>query len=114
MGPLSQCQGPGDRDHHGGLGIAGALSLQDPRRVRGAFAEPDPTQGDRDKYGRLLRFVFLLNGINFNKLMISQGFAHEYTYKSNPYKYQGEFVAAEKEAREGKKGLWADDACANF
>ncbi len=69
--------------------------------------ESDSTQGDRDKYQRLLRFVFL-NDLNFNKFMISEGFAHEYTYKSNPYKYQLEFIAAEKSARENRKGLWAD------
>lgn len=69
--------------------------------------ESDPTQGDQDKYGRLLRYVFLDN-INFNKLMISEGFAHEYTYRSNPYKYQLEFIEAQKSARESKAGLWAD------
>ena len=73
--------------------------------------EADPTQGERDKYNRLLRFVFLSDGTNFNKLMISEGYAHEYTFQSNPYKYQEEFINAEKEARENKKGLWADNAC---
>lgn len=73
--------------------------------------EADNTQGERDKYNRLLRYVFLLDGTNFNKLMISEGYAHEYTYQSNPYKYQTEFKQAEKEARENKRGLWADNAC---
>lgn len=73
------------------------------------FLERDVTQSDRDKYGRLLRYVFLINGTNFNKLMISEGFAHEYTYQSNPYKYQKEFKEAEKTARENKKGLWASN-----
>lgn len=72
--------------------------------------ETDPTQGERDKYNRLLRYVFLENGTNFNNLMISQGFAHEYTYRI-PYKYQLEFKQAERQAREKKLGLWADDAC---
>lgn len=73
--------------------------------------ESDPTQGERDKYNRLLRFVFMDNGQSFNKMMISEGYAHEYTYQSNPYKYQLEFIQAEKEARETKHGLWADNAC---
>ena len=38
--------------------------------------ESDVTQGNRDKYGRLLRFVFLQDGTNFNKLMVSEGYAH--------------------------------------
>ena len=72
--------------------------------------ESDSTQDNRDKYGRLLRYVFL-NAINFNKLMISQGFAHEYTYMGNPYRYQLEFKNAERDAGENKKGLWADGVC---
>lgn len=77
------------------------------------FLEKDPTQGERDKYKRLLRFVFLEDGTNLNKLMIQEGYAHEYTHKSSPYKYQQEFIKAEKEARKNKRGLWADDACKN-
>lgn len=72
--------------------------------------EYDPTQGDKDKYKRLLRYVFLEDGTNFNKFMIEEGFAHEYTY-STPYKYQTQFRTAEKEARENGKGLWAEGAC---
>ena len=69
------------------------------------FLEADTTQGDRDKYQRLLRFVFLENGTNVNKLLISEGYAHEYTYHL-PYKYQGEFKAAEIDAQENNRGLW--------
>lgn len=72
--------------------------------------ESDPTQGDKDKYNRLLRYIFLEDGTNFSKLMISDGYAHEYTYQV-PYRYMEEFKETEKEAREAKRGLWADDAC---
>lgn len=71
----------------------------------------DPTQSERDKYGRLLRYVFLEDGTSFNKLMIEQGYAHEYTYDSNPYQYQIEFQAAERAAREGERGLWSSATC---
>jgi micrococcal nuclease len=74
--------------------------------------EMDASQGDLDKYGRLLAYVFLEDGTFFNQLMISEGFGHEYIYNL-PYKYQKEFKAAERTAREGKKGLWADFACAS-
>lgn len=73
--------------------------------------EADSTQGDRDKYNRLLRFVFLEDGTHINKLLISEGYAHEYTYQSNPYKYRTEFIQAQTQARENKKGLWADNIC---
>jgi micrococcal nuclease len=73
--------------------------------------ETDPISGERDKYDRLLRYVFLENGISFNKLMISEGFAYEYTYNGIPYKYQAEFKQAQKEAESAKRGLWAYNAC---
>ncbi|MFA6005160.1 MAG: thermonuclease family protein [Patescibacteria group bacterium] len=72
--------------------------------------ENDPTQGDKDKYGRLLRYVFMEDGTNFNKKMIEDGYAHEYTYNL-PYKYRDEFKQAERDARLHKRGLWADGVC---
>ena len=74
--------------------------------------EEDDLVGKRDKYGRLLKYIFLENGTNFNKTMISEGYAYEYTYDL-PYKYQSEFKQAEKEAKEMKKGLWAQGVCEN-
>lgn len=71
----------------------------------------DPSQGERDKYGRLLAYVWRDDGLFVNRSLVSEGFAFEYTYNL-PYRYQTEFQAAEASAREGKKGLWADDACA--
>ena len=74
------------------------------------YLERDPTQGDTDKYGRLLRYVFLEDGADFGLLMIKQGYAYEYTYNI-PYKYQNEYKQAQKQAEEAKIGLWADEAC---
>lgn len=71
----------------------------------------DATQSDRDKYGRLIRYVFLEDGTSFNQLMIEEGYAHEYTYDSNPYQYQSDFLTAERLAREGKRGLWNEQTC---
>jgi micrococcal nuclease len=72
--------------------------------------EFDPTQDKTDKYGRTLAYIFLEDGTNFNKKMIEDGYAYEYTY-DKPYRYQLEFKAAQKYAEEHKKGLWADTAC---
>lgn len=71
--------------------------------------EPDPTQDDKDKYGRLLRYVFL-NETNINKQMIAEGYAFEYTYQI-PYQQQAEFQQAERDAEAAQKGLWAADIC---
>ncbi len=77
------------------------------KRVR---LESDPTQGDRDKYGRLLRYVFLPDGMLVNKTIITEGYGHEYTYRM-PYRYQDDFKTAERTARETGKGLWASGVC---
>jgi micrococcal nuclease len=76
--------------------------------------EYDPVAGDKDKYGRLLRYVFLDDGTNISRQLIFDGYAHEYTYGAQLYKYRDDFMAAEKDARENKRGLWADDACSGF
>lgn len=73
--------------------------------------ETDPSQDTYDKYGRLLAYALLADGSLFNEHMIAGGFAHEYTYDL-PYKYQAQFKAAEKAAREARRGLWAVETCA--
>lgn len=78
-------------------------SLLEGTRVR---VEPDHTQNVRDKYGRLLLYLFLLDGTNVNELLIEKGYAHEYTYDL-PYRYQYEFRDAEERARLEKRGLWS-------
>ncbi|QQR82097.1 thermonuclease family protein [Candidatus Campbellbacteria bacterium] len=72
--------------------------------------EVDASQGTLDKYGRTLGYIFRDDGLFYNKYMIEQGFAHEYTYNI-PYKYQSEFKAAEKSARENQRGLWSPETC---
>lgn len=69
----------------------------------------DETQQDRDRYGRILRYVFL-DDRNINEQMIWDGYAYEYTY-ALPYRYQAEFRLAEQEAQKVKAGLWASDTC---
>ncbi len=71
------------------------------------------SQGIRDKYGRLLAYVFLENGTNVNEYMIAEGYAYEYTYNV-PYKYQSAFKEAEVSARVQKKGLWANGVCGDL
>lgn len=72
--------------------------------------ESDESQGDRDKYKRLLRYVILADGSNFNLYMVREGYAHEYTY-DEAYKYQAEFKSAEEDARNNLKGLWSPQTC---
>jgi len=84
-----------------------AKELLTGKRVR---IEKDPSQGDRDKYGRTLAYMYREDGLFFNKHMIEEGYAYEYTYNI-PYTYQSEFKAAQKSAEAKKYGLWANGVC---
>ena len=72
--------------------------------------ETDSSQGSKDKYNRTLAYIYLEDGLFYNKYMIEQGYAHEYTYNV-PYKYQSEFKEAVRKAQESKLGLWSPDTC---
>ena len=72
--------------------------------------EKDPTQGDRDRYGRLLAYVYRDDGLFVNKYLVEYGYGHEYTYHV-PYKYQTEFKVAQKTAESRQRGLWAAGVC---
>lgn len=72
--------------------------------------ELDPSQGERDRYGRTLAYLYLPDGTNVAEQMIRDGYGHEYTY-NRPYLYRDQFRAAEKSARESGAGLWATTTC---
>ncbi|MEJ5172662.1 MAG: thermonuclease family protein [Hydrogenothermaceae bacterium] len=59
----------------------------------------------RDKYGRLLAYVYLLDGRMLNKEIICNGYAMPLTIPPN-VKYEKEFRECFQKAREEKKGLW--------
>ena len=59
---------------------------------------------DRDKYGRLLRYVYV-NSLFVNLEMIERGFANAYTYPPD-VKYTEKFLEAERYARSNSVGLW--------
>lgn len=67
----------------------------------------DATQDDRDKYGRLLRYITDDGGQDVGLGLISQGYAYEYTYDV-PYERQDAYKEAENAAQAGELGLWGD------
>ncbi len=75
------------------------------------WLERDETQGERDKYGRLLAFVWLDDVTDFGLKMIRDGFALEYTYKL-PYRNQVEYQRAQASAKALGAGLWSQQTCA--
>jgi len=72
--------------------------------VEGKEVRLEYDQQRRDKYGRLLAYVYLLDGVFLNAEIIKQGYGFAYT--RFPFKYLEEFRRYEREARENKRGLW--------
>ena len=59
----------------------------------------------RDKYGRLLAYVYLPDGTFVNAWLVEQGYAQVMTISPN-VKYQEVFLKLQREAREAGRGLW--------
>ncbi|GED04211.1 thermonuclease family protein [Bacillus atrophaeus] len=62
-------------------------------------------QEKRDKYGRLLAYVFLQDGTSFNKMLLEKGHARLAVFPPN-IKYEDEYKQAEEAAKKEKLGLW--------
>ena len=91
------------RTHHfGEAAAAHSKALLEGKNVR---LEPDPTNSDRDKYRRLLRYVYLPDGTLVNARLIADGYAFAYTIF--PFTRLDEFRGLESEARTANRGLWA-------
>jgi len=72
--------------------------------------ETDTSQQEQDRYGRLLRYVFLEDTTFVNQKLIEAGYAYEYTYEL-PYQYQEAFKKSESNARAASRGLWNTATC---
>ena len=58
-----------------------------------------------DRYGRILAYIYLENGVFLNQYLVENGFAVVATFPPN-VKYVEVFTKAEKSARNKKLGLW--------
>jgi micrococcal nuclease len=64
-----------------------------------------------DKYGRLLRYIYLdPSGISVNEQLVLEGYAAASKYPPD-VKYQEKFKTAEEKARTEQKGLWGVGVC---
>lgn len=66
----------------------------------------DSLSTDRDRYNRLLRYVILTDGTNYNKKLIAEGYGFYYPYF--PFTKSDEFAAAQTSAKSANKGLWGN------
>ncbi len=67
--------------------------------------EADSLSDNRDRYDRLLRYVYLQDGSLFEKLMISKGYA--FAYVSFPFSKEAQLSTLQEQARANNIGLWA-------
>ncbi len=67
--------------------------------------QADPVGDNRDRYGRLLRYVYLADGSQINRQLIEEGYGFAYTFF--PFSQSADFQAAQDRARQTGKGLWS-------
>jgi endonuclease YncB( thermonuclease family) len=80
---------------------AATRSLADGRRVS---LVGDPTQATRDRYGRLLAYVWLPGGRDLGYQLVADGHARVYVYGGRPFKRVAAYEAAR--VRAGGTGIW--------
>jgi micrococcal nuclease len=76
------------------------------KRVRLEYDQANAAIGHRDRYGRILAYVYLEYGTFLNAEIVRQGYGVAYT--KYPFKYADEFRKYEREAREKRRGLWGN------
>ena len=73
--------------------------------VEGKLVKLEKDIRDKDKYGRLLRYVWV-GELFVNDYLARQGYAYAHTFPPN-VKHSEQFVQAQQEARKNNRGLWA-------
>ncbi|MBI4029260.1 MAG: thermonuclease family protein [Candidatus Blackburnbacteria bacterium] len=84
-------------------------SAKNKELILGKKVKLEKDVSETDKYGRLLRYVWV-GDIFVNDYLVRNGYAQASTYPPD-VRYQNQFAAAQKEAQENQKGLWAPNAC---
>lgn len=69
--------------------------------------EADPINQNRDRYDRLLRYVYTQDGALVNKSIIEQGYG--FAYLSFPFTKAEEFRLAQVDARMQNRGVWSGE-----
>ena len=78
--------------------------------VEGKYVRLERDVSEHDKYGRLLRYVYVVNTdsneeVFVNAELVSEGYAHASTFPPD-VKFQEIFLDGQNFAREHKLGLW--------
>lgn len=89
--------------------LGDAASDKNKELVLGKKVRLEKDISETDRFGRLLRYVWLDN-VLVNEELVRSGFAKVSTFPPD-VKYVERFLALEREARAAKKGLWDPNAC---
>lgn len=73
--------------------------------VQGKQVELEKDVSETDRFGRLLRYVYI-DGQMVNETLVREGYAVSSTFPPD-VKYQDRFLQAQTEARDANRGLWA-------
>ena len=73
--------------------------------VQGKIVELEKDVSERDRYGRLLRYIWIGDTL-INEVLVRSGFASVATYPPD-VKYMSKFIEAQRLAVSEKKGLWS-------
>jgi micrococcal nuclease len=65
----------------------------------------DPALDDRDRHGRLLRYV-LVDDLNVNVELVRRGAASPYFFRNDRGAHADELLDAVDEARDARRGFW--------
>lgn len=80
-------------------------SAKNKELVQGKLIELEKDVSERDRFGRLLRYIWI-GDVLINEVLVREGYAQVSTYPPD-VKYVDRFLTAERLAREEKKGLWS-------
>ena len=108
----------GDRKHPVKAGTplgeeAKKFAIQFFSGVRTVRLERDHPKEIRDRYDRYLAYVFVERGgrwVNYNVEAVRAGMSPYFTKYSYSRRFHDDFVRAEKEARDAKRGIWRPGA----
>lgn len=71
----------------------------------------DPKADTKDKYGRLLRDVYLEDGIDINATLVASGYAHAYLSFPLSGSRKAQLKELETQAKTSEAGLWNPQTC---
>jgi micrococcal nuclease len=71
----------------------------------------DGKAGEKDDFGRNLRYVYLPDGKLYNGLLIEKGLAKESNPKNVDYKMKDELLKAQDAAKSAATGIWDPNGC---